>query len=236
MYRGEFIYDNLAIQNNVIHSSYISGTKNLVFLGSSCIYPKLSQIPIKEKYLLSGFLEKTNEPYAIAKIAGIKLCESYNHQYKLNYKCLMPCNAYGVNDNYNPLSSHFFPALIKKTIDSIKNKKYTLEIWGNGKSLRELIFSDDIADACIYFLKRKTKDSLINIGTGEDKSITEYAKIIMEHLGVKLDIIYNYKKPNGTFRKVLDVSLARKYGWKYKTSLKKGLSITINDYLKKSLV
>ena len=156
-FRGEFIYDNLSIQNNIIHSSYISGTKNLVFLGSSCIYPKFSKIPIKEKHLLSGYLEKTNEPYAIAKIAGIKLCESYNHQYKVNYKCLMPCNSYGVNDNYNPMSSHFFPALIKKIVDSIKNKKYTIEIWGNGKPLRELIFSDDIADACIYFLKKKNK-------------------------------------------------------------------------------
>ena len=235
-YRGEFIYDNISIQNSVIHSSYLSGVKNLIFLGSSCVYPKLSKQPIKEKYLLSGYLEKTNEPYAIAKIAGINMCESYNHQYKLNYKCLMPCNAYGINDNYNSLSSHFFPALIKKIVDAIKYKREIINIWGNGKPLRELIFSDDIADACIYFLNRRTRETLINIGTGKDKSITEYAKLIMKHLGVNFKISYQKNKPNGTPRKILDVSLARKYGWKYKTPLKKGLSITINDYLKRNLM
>ena len=153
--RGEFIYDNLSIQNSVIHSSYMTGVKDLIFLGSSCIYPKLSKQPIKEKYLLSGYLEKTNEPYAIAKIAGINLCESYNKQYNLNYKCLMPCNAYGINDNYDPIKSHFFPALIKKIVDAIRYKKKAIYIWGNGKPLRELIYSDDIADACIFFLKKK---------------------------------------------------------------------------------
>lgn len=153
--RGEFIYDNLSIQNSVIHSSYLANVKNLIFLGSSCIYPKLSKQPIKEKYLLSGYLEKTNEPYAIAKIAGISLCESYNQQYKLNYKCLMPCNAYGINDNYDPEGSHFFPALIKKIIDAIRYQKETINIWGNGKPLRELIFSDDVAEACIFFFKKK---------------------------------------------------------------------------------
>ena len=151
---GNFIYDNLSIQNSVIHSSYLTGVQNLIFLGSSCIYPKLSKQPIKEKYLLSGYLEKTNEPYAIAKIAGISLCQSYNKQYKLNYKCLMPCNAYGINDNYDPIESHFFPALIKKIVDAIRSKKETISIWGDGKPLRELIYSDDIADACIFFLKK----------------------------------------------------------------------------------
>ena len=233
--RGEFIYDNLAIQNNVIHASYLNGVKNLIFLGSSCIYPKLSKQPIKEKYLLSGYLEKTNEPYAISKIAGISLCESYNKQYKLNYKCLMPCNAYGINDNYDPIGSHFFPALIKKIIDAIKYQKEEINIWGDGKPLRELIYSEDIAEACIFFLKKKTSESLINIGTGKDKSITEYAKIIMNHLGVNFKINYKKEKPNGTMKKVLDVSLAKRYGWQYKTPLKKGLAITINDYLKKNL-
>ena len=152
---GNFIYDNLSIQNSVIHSSYLTGVQNLIFLGSSCIYPKLSKQPIKEKYLLSGYLEKTNEPYAIAKIAGISLCQSYNKQYKLNYKCLMPCNAYGINDNYDPIESHFFPALIKKIVDAIRSKKETISIWGDGKPLRELICSDDIADACIFFFKKK---------------------------------------------------------------------------------
>ena len=185
---------------------------------------------------MSGYLEKTNEPYAIAKIAGISLCQSYNKQYKLNYKCLMPCNAYGINDNYDPLESHFFPALIKKIVDAIRYKKKEISIWGDGKPLRELIYSEDIADACIFFLKKKTSQSLINIGTGKDKSITDYAKFIMKHLGVNFKIVYKKTKPNGTMRKVLDVSLAKSYGWKPKTSLKKGLSITINDYLKRNLV
>ena len=233
---GNFIYDNLSIQNSVIHSSYLTGVQNLIFLGSSCIYPKLSKQPIKEKYLLSGYLEKTNEPYAIAKIAGVSLCQSYNKQYKLNYKCLMPCNAYGINDNYDPIESHFFPALIKKIVDAIRSKKETISIWGDGKPLRELIYSDDIADACIFFLKKRTSETLINIGTGKDRSITEYAKFIMKHLGVNLKITYKKTKPNGTMKKVLDVSLAKKYGWTYKTSLKKGLAITINDYLKRNLI
>ena len=235
-FRGEFIFDNLSIQNNVIDASYKNGVKNLIFLGSNCIYPKNSKQPIKESYLLSNYLEKTNEPYAIAKIAGIKLCESYNIQYNVNYKCLMPCNAYGMNDNYDLNSSHFLPALIRKIIDAINNDKDYIKIWGRGKALREVIYSDDIADACIFFLKKKTKESLINIGTGIEKSIIEYAKFIMRHLRVNLKIIYEKKTPDGTFRKLLDVSLAKKYGWKYKTNLDEGLSNTINDYLQKYLI
>ena len=230
-FRADFIYNNLAIQNNLIHGSYLSKVKNLIFLGSSCVYPKNSQQPIKEKYLLSDYLEKTNEPYAIAKIAGINMCESYNFQYDLNYKCLMPCNSYGINDNYDLNTSHFLPALIKKIIDSINKNKDFIKIWGSGKPLRELIFSDDIADACIFFLQKRTKETLINIGTGKEKSINEYAKFIMKHLGINLKIINEKNKLEGTFRKLLDVSLAKKYGWVYKTSLEKGLSITINDYL-----
>ena len=235
-FRGEFIFDNLSIQNNVIDASYKNGVKNLIFLGSNCIYPKNSKQPIKESYLLSNYLEKTNEPYAIAKIAGVNLCESYNIQYNVNYKCLMPCNAYGMNDNYDLNSSHFLPALIRKIIDAIKKDKNYIKIWGRGKTLREVIYSDDIADACIFFLKKKTKESLINIGTGIEKSIIEYAKFIMRHLGVNLKIIYEKKTPDGTFRKLLDVSLAKKYGWKYKTNLDEGLSNTINDYLQKCLI
>ena len=231
--RAEFIFNNLTIQNNVIDSSFKNGVKNLIFLGSSCVYPGKSKIPIKESYLLSNYLEKTNEPYAIAKIAGISLCESYNYQYGVNYKCLMPCNAYGINDNYDPESSHFFPALIRKIIYALKSKKDYIEIWGSGKPLRELIFSDDIADACIYFLQRKTKHSLINIGTGMEMSVNEYAKYIMHHLGVNLKIINKDIKFDGTYRKLIDSSLAKKYGWKYKTKLDVGLSITINDYLKR---
>ncbi len=232
--RGEFIYDNIAIQNNVIHYSYLAGVKNLIFLGSSCVYPKLSKQPIKENYLLSGYLEKTNEPYALAKIAGISLCESYNIQYNLNYKSLMPCNAYGINDTYDPKRSHFFPALIKKITDSIKYKKKNIYIWGDGSQRRELIFSDDVADAAIFFLKKKTKDTIINIGTGYDKTINQYAKIIMKYFDVDLKIIHQKKKLTGTPRKLLDVSLAKKYGWKYKTSLNEGISKTVDDYFKKN--
>ncbi len=234
-YRANFIFENLSIQNNVIHGSYKAGVKNLIFLGSSCIYPKRSDQPIKEDYLLSSNLEKTNEPYAIAKIAGIKLCESYNYQYNVNYKCLMPCNAYGKNDNYDLNTSHFFPALIRKIIDSIKNNRDYVKIWGSGKPLRELIYADDVADACIYFLKKKTKETLINIGSGDERSISDYAKFIMEHLSVKLKIKHEKKNLDGTPRKLLDITLAKKYGWKPKTSLSIGLSHTINDYFKKYL-
>ena len=235
-YRAEFIYENLAIQNNVIHESFTNGVKNLIFLGSSCIYPKNCKQPIKEKYLLSNYLEKTNEPYAIAKIAGVKLCESYNIQYNLNYKCLMPCNSYGINDNYDLKSSHFLPALIRKIIEALKDNKDYIKIWGSGKPLRELIYCDDIADACIFFLKKKTKLSLINVGTGFEKSINEYANYIMKHLGVKLKIIHEKKNLDGTFRKLLDSSLANSYGWKPKITIDIGLSNAINDYLQKQLI
>tara|TARA_B100001093_G_C26688369_1_gene953695 strand:- start:105 stop:1049 length:945 start_codon:yes stop_codon:yes gene_type:complete len=230
-YKADFIYDNLMIQNNLIHGSYLNKVKDLIFLGSSCVYPKNSKQPIKEEYLLSSNLEKTNEPYAIAKIAGIKMCSSYNFQHNLNYKCLMPCNSYGINDNYNLKKSHFLPALIKKIIDAVHYNKSYIKVWGSGKPLRELIFCEDIADACIYFLKKKTKHNLINIGTGKDKSINYYANFIMKHLGVKLKIINEKNKLDGTFKKLLDVSLATKYGWKARTSLDKGISLTINDYL-----
>lgn len=234
--KADFIYDNLSIQNNLIHGCYLNKVKNLIFLGSSCVYPRNSNIPIKEKYLLSNYLEKTNEPYAIAKIAGIKMCSSYNFQYKLNYKSLMPCNSYGINDNYDLNSSHFFPALIKKIIDSIQKNRDFVKIWGSGKPLRELIYCDDIADACYYFLNKKTKHSLINIGTGVDKSINEYAKLIMKHMGVDLKIINEIGKLEGTFQKLLDVNLAKKYGWRYSTSFERGLSLTLNDYLKKTVL
>ena len=234
--KGNFIFDNLSIQNNLIDASYVNGVKNLVFLGSSCVYPKNSKQPIKEEYLLSNYLEKTNEPYAVAKIAGIKLCESYNYQYNLHYKCLMPCNAYGINDNYDLSSSHFLPALISKITNAMQNNKDYIKLWGTGKPRRELIYSDDLADACIYFLKKKTKHTLINIGTGFDKSIEEYAKLIMKHLRVNLKIKYEKKKLDGTYKKLMDVSLAKKYGWKYKTSFETGISNSVNDYLSKKIL
>ena len=230
-YRGEFIYDNLSIQNNVIHSSYISGVKDLIFLGSSCIYPKICKQPIKEKYLLSGYLEKTNEPYAIAKIAGINLCESYNQQYKLNYKCLMPCNSYGPNDNYDLQNSHFFAALIKKIVLAKSKKEKFLNVWGSGMPKRELIYVDDIAQACLYFMTRKTSASLINIGSGKDKTIKEYARILIKFFGADLKIKYDKSKPDGVKRKLLNISLAKKYGWRPKTSLEQGIKLTLN-YLK----
>ena len=233
--RARFIYENISIQTNVIHGSYLAGVKNLIFLGSSCVYPKNSRQPIKEEYLLSNYLEKTNEPYAVAKIAGLKLCENYSSQYNLNYKTLMPCNSYGENDNYDSINSHFLPALIKKIIEANrKNNKY-ITLWGNGKSLRELIFSEDVALACSFFLKKKTKSKIFNIGTGEDFSIVHYARSIMNHLNVNLQIVYDKKKPNGTFRKLLDSSLAKSHGWQHKTSFDKGIAITINDYLKNHL-
>ncbi len=233
--RAAFIYDNISIQSNVIHGSYLAGVKNLIFLGSSCIYPKNSKQPIKESFLLSDYLEKTNEPYAIAKIAGLKMCENYSNQYNLNYKTLMPCNAYGENDNYDLNSSHFFPALIRKIIDAIRTNKNYIVLWGNGKSKRELIFSDDIASACSFFLRKKTKSKIFNIGSGIEYSIEEYAKLIMKHLNVNLKIIYDKKKPNGTFKKLLDSSLAKKSGWSHKINFEKGISIVINDYLKNHL-
>ena len=233
-FKADFIYQNLQIQNNLIHSAYLNGIKNLIFLGSSCIYPRNCKQPIKEKYLLSGILEKTNEPYAIAKIAGIKLCESYNFQYKTNYLCIMPTNCYGPGDNYNSLTSHFLPALIQK-IHNVKIKKTKkIKIWGSGKVKREIIFVDDLAEACIFFMKKKTKHSLINIGTGIDYSIKDYAKKIMKILSVKANIIFDKTKPDGTPRKLLDISLAKKYGWRAKTTLKNGILKTYASFLIKN--
>jgi|TARA_B110000027_G_scaffold55694_1_gene60361 GDP-L-fucose synthase len=233
IYKAKFIYDNLAIQNNIIHSCYTHKIKSLIFLGSSCIYPKNAKQPIKEKYLLTGELEKTNEPYAIAKIAGIKMCESYNFQYKTNYKCLMPCNLYGPNDNYDLKTSHFFPALIVKALVAKKNKKNKFVLWGSGKPKRELMYVDDLADACIYFLNKKIKDSLINIGTGYDKSIIEYAKFILKKINFKCKIILDKSKPDGTRRKIIDNSIALSYGWKPKVNLDEGFELTLKSYLSK---
>ena len=230
-YRADFIYDNLSIQNNIIHSSFLTGVKDLLFLGSSCIYPKKCKQPIKESYLLTGDLEKTNEPYAIAKIAGIKLCESYNIQHKTNYKCLMPCNIYGPNDNYNLQNSHFFPALIAKTYEAIKKNKKYLIVWGNGRPKRELMYVDDLADACLFFLNKKTKETLINVGSSLEMTIKEYAKFIIKKFNSKLEIKFDKSKPNGTARKLLDSSIATKYGWKPKFSLDSGFDITLKSFM-----
>ena len=234
-YKAEFIHDNLSIQSNIIHSAYLTGVRKLIFLGSSCVYPKMSRQPIKEQYLLTGPLEKTNDAYAIAKIAGIKMCESYNSQYKTNYKCLMPTNTFGPNDDYHDLNSHFFPALIKKVHElKIKNKDHLI-LWGNGKAKREIIYVDDVAEACIFFMNKNIKETIVNIGTGKDYTINEYAKEILKLIipNKKIKIKYDLTKPNGTLRKILDVSLAKKYGWRAKINLKKGIINAYQDYLEK---
>ena len=230
-YKADFIYDNLAMQNNIIHACFQNKVKSLIFLGSSCIYPRNSKQPIKENYLLTGELEKTNEPYAIAKIAGIKMCESYNFQYKTNYKCLMPCNLYGPNDNYNPETSHFFPALIAKAIEAKKNKRKNFILWGSGKPKRELMYVDDLADACIYFINKKTKETLINVGSGNDRSVLNYAKFILKKMNLSCKIVLDRFKFDGTPRKIIDSSISRKYGWLPKIDLNKGFDLTLKNYL-----
>ena len=230
-YRADFIYDNLAMQTNIIHACYLNRVKSLIFLGSSCIYPRNSKQPIKEKYLLKGELEKTNEPYAVAKIAGIKMCESYNFQYKTNYKCLMPCNLYGPNDNYDLKTSHFFPALIAKAIDAKQNEKKNIILWGSGKPKRELMYVDDLADACIYFMKKKIKESLINVGVGHDMSILSYAKFILKKMKLNCKIVLDRSKSDGTPRKIIDSSVARKYGWTPNIDLNEGFDLTLKNYL-----
>jgi len=232
-FRGEFIYDNLTIQNNIIHGSFKAKVKNLIFLGSSCIYPKYAKQPIKEDCLLSGVLEKTNEPYAIAKIAGIKLCESYNSQYRTNYKCLMPSNLFGPNDNYNLENSHFLPAIIKKIYNAKLNNVKKLIFWGTGLSRRELTFVDDIAEACLFFLNKKTKHTLINIGSGYENTIKGYINFISKKMLSKSKIIFdNNKAIDGTPRKLLDCSVAGTYGWKSKFEFSRSFDVTYADFLR----
>ena len=233
-YRAEFIYSNLSIQSNIIHSAFRCNIKDLIFLGSSCVYPKFCKQPIKEEYLLDGKLEKTNEPYAIAKIAGIKMCESYNDQYKTNYKCLMPTNTFGPNDNYDKLNSHFFPSLIRKIHELKKKNTDKLLVWGDGSPKRELIFVDDLAEACVFFMKKRIKESLINIGTGKDFTIKKYVEILSKIIypNNKIRVKFDKTKPNGTPRKVLNINLAKKYGWQAKTNIRDAIKITYQDYLK----
>jgi len=231
---SEFIYENVMIQSNIINSAYKCGIKNIIMLGSSCVYPRLSKQPIKEKYLLDGQLEKTNNAYAIAKISGIMMCESYNEQYGTNYKCLMPTNTFGPNDNYHEMNSHFFPALIRKVHRVKMGKKNFLELWGNGLAKREVIYVDDLANACIFFMNKKIKQTTINIGTGKDYSIREYAKLILKLIipNKRVKIKYDLSKPNGTPRKVLNISLAKKYGWRPVVNLRDAILKTYESYLK----
>ena len=233
-FKADFITENIQIQTNLIHGAYKCGIKELIFLGSSCVYPKNCKQPIKEDYLLSGKLEETNDAYAIAKIAGIKMCQSYNEQYNTNYKCLMPTNTFGPNDNYDKNNSHFFPALIKKIHQLKRNNKKIITLWGDGKPKREVIHVDDLADACVFFMKKKTKEFLINIGTGRDFTIKYYLELISKVIlgNNKIIIKYDKTKPNGVLRKVMDVSLAKKYGWKSKINLKQSIIMTYEAFLK----
>ena len=230
--KADFIYENLTIQNNILHAAFKNKVERLVFLGSSCIYPAKSKQPIKENYLLTGPLEDTNDAYAIAKIAGIKYCQSLNEQYGKNYICLMPTNIFGKNDNYNLQNSHFIPALIRKISTAIKKKKNYIEVWGTGTPRREIMHVDDLADAIIYFLNKKTKESLINIGSGFEKTINQYANLLIKISGKKIKIKNVKKDLNGVKRKLLDVSLAKKYGWKSKNNIMSKLKETYLHYNK----
>lgn len=229
--KGEFIYENLQIQNNIIHNAYLNNVKKLLFLGSSCIYPKLSLQPIKEEYLLSGYLEPTNDAYAIAKIAGLIMCRSYNEQYGTNFISAMPTNLYGYNDNFDLNNSHVLPALIRKFHEAkIENKKEVI-VWGTGSPLREFLFVDDLADALIFLMNNYNENIHINVGTGKDISIKDLAYLIKEVVGYKGEIVFDSSKPDGTPRKLLDVSRINKLGWKAKTSLEDGVKLTYNWYI-----
>ena len=239
-YPAEFIYENLMIECNVIHSAYITGVKRLLFLGSSCIYPKLSKQPIKESELLTGALEPSNEPYAIAKIAGIKLCESYNRQYGTYYRSVMPTNLYGEGDNFHINNSHVVPALLRKFHEAKINNNNSVSIWGDGSAMREFLYVDDMADACIHIMSFSddiydsyTKPTLshINIGSGVDLSIRELAETIKEIVGYRGNLLFDTSKPNGSPRKLLNVSKLNSMGWKYQTNLKTGLKKTYTWYL-----
>jgi GDP-L-fucose synthase len=232
-YRADFIYENLMIQNNVVHFSHVNGVRKLMFLGSSCIYPKLAPQPLKEDYLLSGFLEDTNEPYAIAKIAGIKLCESYKRQYDCNFISVMPTNLYGPNDNYNLNNSHVLPALIRKFHDAKENNSPFVEMWGTGKPMREFLHSDDMADACVYLMNNYSGAKHVNIGTGKDLTITDLGLLIKSIVGYKGEIQHDLSKPDGTPRKLLDVTYLHSLGWKHRIELEQGIKMVYEDFKRK---
>ena len=228
---AEFIYDNLTIQNNLIHGSYLNNIKKFIFMGSSCIYPKYAKQPLKEKYLLTAPLELTNESYAVSKIAGVKLCESYNRHYNTNYICLMPSNLFGPNDNYNTENSHFLPAIIKKLHNAKNKKSKKIKFWGTGKAKRELTFVDEISEACVFFLNKKTNHTLINIGSGYERSIKSYINHIAKKIKIKSKIVFdNNKLLDGTPRKIVDTSIARSYGWKPKYDFDKSFDITYKSF------
>mgnify|MGYP000677798740 CR=1 FL=1 len=231
-YRADFLYDNLMIQNNIIHASFVNKVKKLLFLGSSCIYPKMAPQPLKEDYLLSGYLEDTNEPYAIAKIAGIKLCESYFRQHGCNFFSVMPTNLYGKNDNYDLNNSHVLPALIRKFHHAKENNLPFVEIWGTGSPLREFLNADDLSDACVFLMRNYNEHKHVNIGTGTDISIKDLALLIQKTTGYTGELKYDLSKPDGTPKKLLDVNLLNNLGWKHKISLEEGIKLVYEDYIK----
>ena len=230
--KADFLYENLMIQTNVIKSSYSYDVKKLIFLGSSCIYPKMSPQPIKEEYLLTGSLEPTNDAYAIAKITGVKMCQSYNEQYGTNFISVMPTNLYGPNDNYDLNNSHVLPAMIRKFHEAKIEGKQSVELWGTGTPMREFLYVDDLADACVHLMLNYNDSEIVNIGTGQDVTIKELALTISDIVGYEGDINFNSDMPDGTHRKLLDVSKLTDLGWKYKTTLLEGIKKTYNEYVK----
>jgi GDP-L-fucose synthase len=233
IYRGAFLYENLMIQNNVIHAAYLNGVKKLLFLGSSCIYPKMAPQPLKEEYLLTGLLEPTNEPYAIAKIAGIKMCDAYRSQYGCNFISVMPTNLYGPNDNYDLNNSHVLPAMIRKFHEAKINNEPSVTIWGTGKPKREFLHADDLANACIYLMHHYNEEGLVNIGTGEDIEIGELAKMVKEIVGYNGTINNDLTKPDGTPRKLMDVTKLHNFGWKHQIDLYQGIQAVYQEFQQK---
>lgn len=230
-YRADFLYENLAIQNNVIHNAYLTGVKKLMFLGSSCIYPKLAPQPLKEDYLLTGTLEGTNEPYAIAKIAGIKMCDAYRDQHGCNFVSVMPTNLYGYNDNYHPQNSHVLPALIRKVHEAKVNEEKQVVVWGSGSPMREFLFADDLADACYFLMENYNEPNLINIGVGHDLTIKDLALLIKDILGYEGELVFDASKPDGTPRKLMDVTKLHNLGWKHSVELPEGIALVYEDFM-----
>ena len=228
-YRADFIYENMMIQSNVIYHSYLNGVKKLLFLGSSCIYPKLASQPLKEEYLLTGLLEDTNEPYAIAKIAGIKMCDAYRAQYGCNFISVMPTNLYGPNDNYDVSNSHVLPALLRKFITAKRNGESSVTIWGTGAPKREFLHADDLASACLYVMENYNESGLVNIGVGEDISIMDLARLVKKIVGFEGAILTDTTKPDGTPRKLMDVSKLTDLGWRYSITLEEGIREVYNE-------
>jgi GDP-L-fucose synthase len=231
-YRADFLYENLEIQNNIIHQSYKHGVKKLMFLGSSCIYPKLAPQPLKEEYLLTGLLEETNEPYAIAKIAGIKMCDAYRAQYGCDFISVMPTNLYGYNDNYHPQNSHVLPALIRKFHEAKVNGTPEVIVWGSGSPMREFLFADDLADACYFLMENYDEATLINIGTGEDLTIKDLALLVKKVVEFPGELTFDATKPDGTPRKLMDVTKLHNLGWKHQVQLEEGIHLAYADFLK----